>query len=49
MKKARFEFIEEHRDEFSVRAMCCVLGVTRQDHCQWLARPRLALAFVLAC
>lgn len=29
MKKAEFEFIDEHRGEFSARAMCRVLGVTR--------------------
>lgn len=29
VKKAEFEFIDEHRGEFSARAMCRVLGVTR--------------------
>lgn len=42
MKKARFEFIDEHRDEFGVSAMCRVLGVTRQGYYQWLARPASA-------
>ena len=39
MKKAKFEFIDEHRGEFGVSAMCRVLGVTRQGYYQWLARP----------
>ena len=39
MKKAKFEFIDEHRGEFGVSAMCRVLGVTRQGYHQWLARP----------
>ena len=39
MKKAKFEFIDEHRGEFGVSAMCRVLDVTRQGYYQWLARP----------
>ena len=42
MKKAKFQFVHENRDRWSVAAMCRVLEVTRQGYFQWAARPASA-------
>ena len=34
-----YRFIEAHRDEFSVEAMCRVLGVARSGYYAWLREP----------
>ncbi len=39
MKKAKFQFIDAHKDRWSVSAMCRVLEVTRQGYYQWTVRP----------
>ncbi len=35
----RFAFIRQHRAEFSVRRMCCVLEVSTSGYYAWLVRP----------
>lgn len=35
----KFRFIREHRDQFSVSRMCCVLGVSSSGYYAWCARP----------
>jgi len=32
----KYAFIKAHRDEFSVRTMCCVLKVYASEFCAWL-------------
>lgn len=39
MKKAKFLFIQTHKDKWPVKAMCKALKVTRQGYYQWLKRP----------
>ena len=34
-----YRFIEEHRNEFSVQAMCELLGVARAGYYAWLKHP----------
>jgi putative transposase len=35
----RFQFIDEHREEFSVTRMCKVLAVSPGGYCAWRKRP----------
>lgn len=39
--KARraYKFIEAHRKEFDVKAMCRLLGVARAGYYEWLKHP----------
>ncbi len=39
----RFQFIEDHRDEFLVARMHEVLGVSRSGYYAWHKRPLSAL------
>ena len=34
-----YEFIEQHRNEYSVQVMCNVLGVAPRGYYEWLQRP----------
>ena len=34
-----YRFIEAHRNEFSIQAMCRVLGVARAGYYSWLDHP----------
>lgn len=38
-KQMRFQFIEDHRDEFSVIQMCAVLDVSPSGYYAWQGRP----------
>lgn len=42
----KYAWIDEHRDQYTVSQLCCVLGVSRSGYCQWRVRPpsRRALA-----
>lgn len=35
-----YQFIEKHRQEHSVKALCSVLGISRNSYYAWLARPK---------
>jgi len=39
VKKAKFQFMDAHKDRWGVSAMCRVLEVTRQGYYQWTVRP----------
>lgn len=34
-----YKFTEQHRNEYSIQAMCVVLGVAPSGYCAWLQRP----------
>ena len=39
--RSTYEFIKAHRDQYSVQAMCRVLGVAPSGYYEWLKQPDL--------
>lgn len=37
--RAKYAFIKQHADEFSLAAMCRMLGIHRSGYCAWLKEP----------
>lgn len=35
----KYAWIDEHRGQYTVSQLCCVLGVSRSGYCQWRVRP----------
>jgi transposase InsO family protein len=40
----KYAFMHTHEDEFALKRMCAVLGVSRSGYYEWLTRPRSARA-----